>query len=69
MFHYRWYFNEDADNAKKMLVLQHKIDIDDESMNQFGDIIADSKLIGYGLLVQMMIQQNSLIKVIKDIYH
>ena len=44
MFHYRWYFNEDADNAKKMLVLQHKIDIDDESMNQFGDIISDRQI-------------------------
>jgi hypothetical protein len=44
MFHYRWYFNEDADNAKKMLVLQHKIDIDDDSMNQFGDIIAERQI-------------------------
>jgi glutathione S-transferase len=44
MFHYRWYFNEDADNAKKMLVLQHKIDIDDESLNQFGEIIADRQI-------------------------
>ena len=44
MFHYRWYFNEDADNAKKMLVLQHKIDIDDKSLNQFGDIIADRQI-------------------------
>ena len=44
MFHYRWYFNEDAENAKKMLVLQHKIDIDDDSMNKFGDIIADRQI-------------------------
>ena len=44
MFHYRWYFNEDAENAKKMLVLQHKIDIDDESMNQFSDLIADRQI-------------------------
>ena len=44
MFHYRWYFNEDADNAKKMLVLQNKIDIDDESLSQFGDIIADRQI-------------------------
>ncbi len=44
MFHYRWYFNEDAENAKKMLVLQHKIDIDDESMNQFSDVIADRQI-------------------------
>ena len=44
MFHYRWYFKEDADNAKKMLVLQNKIDIDDESLNQFGDIIADRQI-------------------------
>ena len=44
MFHYRWYFNEDADNAKKMLVLQHKIDIDDDSMKQFGDIIAERQI-------------------------
>jgi len=44
MFHYRWHFNEDAENAKKMLVLQHKIDIDDESMNQFSDVIADRQI-------------------------
>ena len=44
MFHYRWYFNKDAENAKKMLVLQHKIDIDDDSMNQFSDIIADRQI-------------------------
>ena len=44
MFHYRWYFNEDAENAKKMLVLQHKVDIDDASMNNFGDIIADRQI-------------------------
>ena len=44
MFHYRWHFNEDAENAKKMLVLQHKIDIDDESMKQFGNIIADRQI-------------------------
>ncbi len=44
MFHYRWYFNEDAENAKKMLVLQHKIDIDDESMNQFSNVIADRQI-------------------------
>ena len=44
MFHYRWYFNEDAENAKKMLVLQHKIDIDDKSMNQFSDVIADRQI-------------------------
>ena len=29
---------------KKMLVLQHKIDIDDKSLNQFGDIIADRQI-------------------------
>ena len=44
MFHYRWYFNEDAENAKKMLVLQHKINIDDKSMNQFANIIADRQI-------------------------
>ena len=44
MFHYRWYFDEDAENAKKMLVLQHKIDIDDELMNQFSDVIADRQI-------------------------
>ena len=44
MFHYRWHFDEDAINAKKMLVLQHKLDIDDETMNQFGDVIADRQI-------------------------
>ena len=44
MFHYRWYFNEDAENAKKMLVLQHKINTDDKSMNQFANIIADRQI-------------------------
>ena len=44
MFHYRWHFNEDAKNAKKMLVLQHKININDESMKQFSDIIANRQI-------------------------
>ena len=44
MFHYRWHFDEDAENAKKMLVLQHKINIDDESMKQFSDIIANRQI-------------------------
>ena len=44
MCHYRWHFEEDAINAKKMLVLQHKLDIDDETMNQFSDVIADRQI-------------------------
>ena len=44
MFHYRWHFDQDAENAKKMLVLQHKINIDDESMKQFSDIIANRQI-------------------------
>ena len=44
MFHYRWHFDEDAENAKKMLVLQHKINIDDNSLNKFGNSIADRQI-------------------------
>ena len=44
MFHYRWYFDEDAENAKKMLVLQHKLNIDKESLKLFGDVIADRQI-------------------------
>ncbi len=44
MFHYRWHFKEDSENAKKMLVLQHKINIDQNSLNQFSDIIADRQI-------------------------
>ena len=44
MFHYRWYFKEDAENAKKMLVLQHKLNIDNNSMNEFGNHIADRQI-------------------------
>jgi len=44
MFHYRWHFDEDAENAKKMLVLQHKINIDDDSLNEFGNSIADRQI-------------------------
>ena len=44
MFHYRWHFNEDAENAKKMLVLQHKLNIDNKSMNEFGNHIADRQI-------------------------
>ena len=44
MFHYRWHFKEDAENAKKMLVLQHKLNIDNKSMNQFADIIAERQI-------------------------
>ena len=43
MFHYRWYFHEDAENAKKMLVLQHKLNIDNESP-VVGDVIADRQI-------------------------
>ena len=44
MFHYRWYFDEDAENAKKMLVLQHKLNINNEEMDNFGDVIADRQI-------------------------
>ena len=44
MFHYRWHFDEDAENAKKMLVLQHKINIDNNSLNKFGNSIADRQI-------------------------
>ena len=44
MFHYRWHFKEDAENAKKMLVLQHKLNIDNKSMNQFADVIAERQI-------------------------
>ena len=44
MFHYRWHFDEDAENAKKMLVLQHKLNIDNNSMNEFGNHIADRQI-------------------------
>ncbi len=44
MFHYRWYFDEDAENAKKMLVLQHKLNIDDDSLQEFGNVIADRQI-------------------------
>ena len=44
MFHYRWYFDEDAENEKKMLVLQHKLNIDNDSLHEFGNIIADRQI-------------------------
>ena len=44
MFHYRWYFKQDAENAKKMLVLQHKLDIDNELLDQFSEVIADRQI-------------------------
>ncbi len=44
MFHYRWHFKEDAENAKKMLVLQHKLNIDNKSMSEFGNHIADRQI-------------------------
>ena len=44
MFHYRWHFKKDAENAKKMLVLQHKLNIDNKSMNQFADVIAERQI-------------------------
>ena len=44
MFHYRWHFKEDAENAKKMLVLQHKLNIDDNSMDEFGNHIAERQI-------------------------
>tara|TARA_B100000700_G_scaffold66652_1_gene73475 strand:- start:991 stop:2094 length:1104 start_codon:yes stop_codon:yes gene_type:complete len=43
MFHYRWYFKEDAENAKKMLVLQHKSNIPDDVI-KFADVIADRQI-------------------------
>ena len=44
MFHYRWHFKEDAENAKKMLVLQHKSNIPDDVINEFADVIADRQI-------------------------
>jgi len=44
MFHYRWHFKEDAENAKKMLVLQHKSNIPDDVLDQLADVIADRQI-------------------------
>jgi glutathione S-transferase len=44
MFHYRWHFKEDAENAKKMLVLQHKLNIDNDAMNGFANAIAERQI-------------------------
>ena len=41
MFHYRWHFKEDIDNAGTILPLLHDVSLEDEAHNSFKEYISD----------------------------
>ena len=44
MFHYRWHFEEDADNASSILPLNHKVDLPDEAWKIFKEGIGSRQI-------------------------
>ena len=44
MFHYRWYFDEDADNASSILPLHNKVDLADDAWQLFKDSIGSRQI-------------------------
>ena len=44
MFHYRWHFKEDADNASSILPLNHKVDLADDVWKAFKDGIGSRQI-------------------------
>ena len=44
MFHYRWHFNKDADNASSILPLHNKVDLADEVWKMFKDGIGSRQI-------------------------
>ena len=44
MFHYRWHFDEDADNAGTLLPLNQMVDMGTEQLNHFKPFITDRQI-------------------------
>ena len=44
MFHYRWHFDEDADNASSILPLHNKVDLADDAWQLFKDSIGSRQI-------------------------
>lgn len=44
MFHYRWHFDEDADNASSILPLNHKVNLDDDLWKAFKEGIGSRQI-------------------------
>ena len=44
MFHYRWHFEEDADNASSILPLNHKVDLPEEAWKLFKEGIGNRQI-------------------------
>tara|TARA_Y100001936_G_C16058689_1_gene662787 strand:+ start:12 stop:1076 length:1065 start_codon:yes stop_codon:yes gene_type:complete len=44
MFHYRWHFKEDADNASSILPLNHKVDLTDDVWELFKEGIGSRQI-------------------------
>ena len=44
MFHYRWHFKEDAENAASLLPLNHNASLPDEHWKQFSDYIGPRQI-------------------------
>ena len=44
MFHYRWHFKKDADNASSILPLHHKINLEDDALKLFKESIGSRQI-------------------------
>jgi hypothetical protein len=68
MFHYRWNDKKDAENAGTILPLQIMGSIPDEVLDNFNKMLVKDKLIGCGLLVQIMTLLQLLTQACVDYY-
>ncbi len=50
MFHFRWHFDEDIDNAGTLLPLNQKVNLDDESLTSFKKYIAERQVSRLGVV-------------------
>ncbi|MAK14435.1 MAG: glutathione S-transferase [Proteobacteria bacterium] len=50
MFHFRWHFDEDIDNAGTLLPLNQKVNLDDESLASFKKYIAERQVSRLGVV-------------------
>ena len=50
MFHFRWHFDEDIDNAGTLLPLNQKVNLDDDSLASFKKYIAERQVSRLGVV-------------------
>ena len=67
MFHYRWHFEEDADNASSILPLNHKVDLADDLWRPLRKVLDLDRLKGFGSWVPMILPPQ-LLKIVISVF-